>query len=159
MKRNSLIILFISLFIIILPACQEDEWADWKLKNDLYMEQLIKDHKGIDSTFYVTNSGLCYQVIYQGWEYNRKPNRSSYVKVNYTGKLIDGSTFDSGSEVTMYMPYLVEGWQEAVSKMNGGGIYKIYIPSTLGYDTISTMSDIPPHSTLIFDVDLIDSYN
>ncbi len=159
MKRNSLVILLISLFIIILPACQEDEWADWKLKNDLYMEKLTADKKGKDSTFHFTDSGLCYQVIYQGWEYNRKPNKNSYIKVSYTGKLIDGSTFDSGSEVYMYMSDLVKGWQEGVSKMNGGGIYRLYIPSKLGYDTISTMTKIPPHSTLIFDIDLIDSYN
>lgn len=159
MKRNSLIILFISLFIVILPACQEDEWADWKLKNDLYMEKLIADKKDKDSTYHFTSSGLCYKVIYQGWEYNRKPNRNSTVVVNYTGKLIDGSTFDSKSNVAFYMPDMLEGWQEAVTEMNDGGIYRIYIPSKLGYDTTSNMPKIPPHSTLIFDVDLIRSYN
>ena len=155
MKRNSLFILFISLFIIILPACQEDEWADWKLKNDLYMEQLIKDHKGIDSTFYMTNSGLCYQVIIPGWNYNRKPSKTDYVKVSYTGKLVDGSVFDSNSKVILDMTELVKGWQEGLTKMNGGAKYRFYIPSRLGYDTLSTRSAIPPHSTLIFDVDLI----
>ena len=158
MKRPAFLFLLTLLLTIILPACQENEWADWQLKNDQYMAQLKINNKN-DSTFHVTSTGLCYKVIYQGWPYNRKPNASSYIKVNYKGSLIDGSVFDSGTNAVFSLSGVVAGWKEGVTKMNGGGTYLLYIPAKLGYDTISTNKQIPPHSTLIFEVDLIDSYN
>lgn len=158
MKRTPIISFLILLFVIVLPACQENEWADWKLKNEMWLEQLKSNHKN-DSTFHVTNSGLCYKVIYQGWKYNRKPNSTSLVKVNYKGTLIDGSTFDSDTAAVLSLSSVVAGWREGITKMNGDGIYKLYIPSKLGYDTVSTNPSIPPYSTLIFEVELIDSSN
>lgn len=158
MKRPAFLFLLTFLLTIFLPACRENEWADWQLKNDQYMAQLKINNKN-DSTFHVTNSGLCYKVIYQGWSYNRKPNANSYIKVNYRGSLIDGSTFDSGTNAVFSLSSVVAGWKEGVTKMNGGGIYLLYVPAKLGYDTISTNKKIPPHSTLLFEVDLIDSYN
>ena len=158
MKRPAFYFILALLVSIILPACHENEWVDWQLKNDQYLAQLKIDNKN-DSTFHVTSTGLCYKVIYQGWPYNRKPNSGSYVEVNYTGSLIDGTVFDSGTETIVSMSYLVSGWQEGLAKMNGGGTYMLYIPAKLGYDTITTNTEIPPHSTLIFKVDLIDSYN
>jgi FKBP-type peptidyl-prolyl cis-trans isomerase len=98
-------------------------------------------------------------VIYQGWYLNRQPNRNSLVNVKYTGKLIDGSTFDSSTSAILSLSQVVEGWKEGITKMNGGGNYILYIPSALGYDTVTTNTKIPPHSTLIFDVELLDSQN
>jgi len=128
---------------------------DWKIMNDNW----YSIHKS-DSGFVITPSGLCYKVIHQG--YQRKPNINSIIIVNYKGTLIDGSVFDSiatGTTTQIQLSTSIKGWQEGIPKMNGGGSYIFYIPSNLGYDTISTNSQIPPHSVLRFDVNLVDSYN
>lgn len=154
MKQKSFITLIILLFILVLPACQESEWADWELKN----EQWLETNKN-KSDIITTESGLQYKVIHQGWHLNRRPNENSTVRVKYTGKLIDGSIFESSEEAILSLSGVIEGWREGITKMNDGGNYILYIPSSLGYDTISTNVKIPPHSTLIFDIDLMESQN
>jgi len=154
MKQTSIITLLILLFTLVLPACQENEWADWKLKNEQWLEA-NKNKPGVITT----ESGLQYKVVYQGWYLNRKPNANSDVRVKYTGKLIDGSTFESSNEAVFNLARVIEGWREGITKMNDGGNYILYIPSTLGYDTATTNVKIPPHSTLIFDIDLMESKN
>ncbi|HEY5592261.1 MAG TPA: FKBP-type peptidyl-prolyl cis-trans isomerase [Paludibacter sp.] len=152
MKRAALISLFFFLLIILYTSCKEDVYTDWKIQN----EQWYATHKS-DSGFVTTSSGLCYKVIHQG--YLRKPTANSIVYATYKGKLIDGSTFDSGTDAYLgKVSGLVPGFQEGIKKMNGGGSYIFYIPSALAYDTVSTNAAIPPHSNLIFEVDLILSY-
>ena len=155
MKRTSIVFLITFLFLLLMSACQENMYMDWKLMNDKWYSV----HKS-DSGFITTPSGLCYKVIHQG--YQRKPNINSIVIVNYKGSLIDGSVFDSiaiGTTIQMQLSTAIKGWQEGIPKMNGGGSYIFYIPSKLGYDTISTNSQIPPYSVLKFNVNLVDSYN
>ena len=157
MKRTSLISLLALLFVIILPACQENEWADWKLQN----EQWLETHKS-DPGFKTTSSGIAYKVIYFGWSYGGKPSGNSIVVVNYKGTLIDGSIFDSvpaGKNAQLRVSETIAGWREIVPTMFDDAIYKIYIPSKLGYDTASLNVKIPPHSVLIFDINLNDFYN
>jgi len=154
MKRTSIAFFITFLFLIIMSACKESEYMDWKIMNDNWYSK----HKS-DSGYITTPSGLCYKVIHQG--YNRRPNTSSYVIVNYKGSLIDGSVFDStatGSSSILLLSSTIKGWIEGIQKMNGGGSYKFYIPSNLGYDTTTTNAAIPPHSVLRFDVTLVDSY-
>jgi len=151
MKRTSIFFFITFLFLIIMSACQENVYIDWKIINDKWYAA----HKS-DSGFVTTPSGLCYQVIHQG--YQRKPTPASYIVANYKGYLVDGTEFDSG-QYSNYLSSAVKGWQEGISKMNEGGSYRFYIPSNLGYDTTSTNVKIPPHSVLIFDVELIRSYN
>jgi FKBP-type peptidyl-prolyl cis-trans isomerase len=155
MKRTSIVFFITFLFLILISACKENVYVDWKLLNDKWYET----HKN-DSGFITTPSGLCYQVIHQG--YQRRPNINSIVIVNYKGSLIDGSIFDSiatGQTTQLQLSSTIAGWKEGLPKMNAGGHYRFYIPSKLGYDTITTNTKIPPHSVLIFDVNLIDSYN
>lgn len=155
MKRTSIVFFITFLFLIIISACKENEYIDWKIMNDNWYAA----HKS-DSGFITTPSGLCYKVIHQG--YQRKPNINSYVIVNYKGSLIDGSVFDSiatGKSTVLLLSSLVSGWKEGLPKMQAGGRYIFYMPSKLGYDTISTDPKVPPHSVLIFDINLIDSYN
>jgi len=153
MKRISIGFFFTFLLLILFSACQEYKFMDWKLMND----QWYAKHKN-DSGFVTTSTGLSYKVIHQGWYLNRKPNINSYITVRYIGRLIDGSIFDSAT-TTLSLSGTIAGWKEGIPKMNNGGSYKFYIPSKLGYDTTSTNASIPPHSVLIFDVDLLDSYN
>ena len=161
MKLNSRIPFLILLLIISFSACKEDVHMDWKLKNEQWLEQLKIANKN-DSTFHVTNSGLCYKVIYEGWYKNTKPNINSLIKVNYKGSLIDGSVFDSvatGKTVNLYLSQSIAGWKEALPKMYDGANYILYIPYKLGYDTTSTNAIIPPYSTLIFNVTLNQTFN
>lgn len=153
MKRTALVTFTLFLLAIIYSSCQEDVYMDWKLQNDRW----YATHKS-DSGFVTTGSGLCYKVIHQG--YHRKPGANSEVIATYKGRLVDGSTFDSGTNAYLgTVSGLVPGFQEGLKKMNGGGSYIFYIPAKLGYDTATTYTKIPPHSVLIFEVDLIDSFN
>jgi len=149
MKRIALFsTILISLFV--LASCQEDQYADWKILNDSWLEK----HK-TDSAFVQTESGLCYKVIHQG--YLRHPTSSSKIEVKYSGKLIDGTVFDSDDDYTTYLSYMIEGWIEGIPKMQVGGRYIFYIPADLGYGSDGSGTTIPPHSVLIFDVELLGS--
>jgi peptidylprolyl isomerase len=128
-------------------------YIDWKLMNDKYYDKLIQTHKN-DTDFFITSSGLSYKLIHKG-ETMWKPNPNDWVRVNYTGKLIDGSVFGSGAPDTLYLPNTVAGWREILPKFATGTKLTLYVPSTLGYDTLSTNSLLPPHSVLIFDIELL----
>ncbi|MDR3653874.1 MAG: FKBP-type peptidyl-prolyl cis-trans isomerase [Paludibacter sp.] len=157
MKRTSIIFLITFLLLIIMSACKENEWIDWKLMNDKWYAA----HKN-DPGFITTKSGLCYKVIYAGWPYNRQPNANSVVVVSYKGSLIDGSVFDSvpkDSSISLYLSNTIPAWKEILPKMYSGSDYLLYVPSNLGYDNSTTNVLIPPHSVLIFDVKLVDSFN
>ena len=140
---------FLLLLVITFSACEEDKYIDWKLLNESWLEK----HKS-DSGFVQTESGLCYKVIHQGA--TRRPNSASNIVVKYTGTLVDGTEFDSSDEYSTNLSYMIDGWIEGVAKMNVGGRYIFYIPASLGYDADGS-GDIPPYSTLIFDVTLLDS--
>ncbi|MDP4238633.1 MAG: FKBP-type peptidyl-prolyl cis-trans isomerase [Bacteroidota bacterium] len=155
MKRTSIVFFITFLFLIIMSACKQNEYMDWKLMNDKW----YSIHKS-DPGFITTPSGLCYKVIHQG--YQRNPNINSWVEVNYKGTLIDGSVFDSvatGTSVGIWLSSSIKGWQEGLPKMNNGGHYIFYIPYKLGYDSATDNASIPAYSVLKFDVHLIDSQN
>ena len=155
MKQTSIVFFITFIFLIIMSACQENMYMDWKLRNDSWYSA----HKS-DPGFVTTPSGLCYKVIHQGVQ--RFPNVNSVVLVSYKGTLIDGSVFDStatGATTQISLSSAIQGWKEGITKMQNGGNYIFYIPSKLGYDTTSTNAAIPPHSVLKFNVHLIDSYN
>ncbi|MBV5280915.1 MAG: FKBP-type peptidyl-prolyl cis-trans isomerase [Paludibacter sp.] len=153
MKQNSRIAIVILMLIISFSACKEDNYVDWKVKNELWLAK-NKTQPGVVTTA----SGLQYKIIDEGWSYNRKPSKSSWVVANYSGKLINDSTFDSG-EYNYYLSSAVAGWQEALPKIHDGGSILLYIPSNLGYGTDGSGTSIPPHSTLIFKIDLESSSN
>jgi len=150
MKRTSIVFFITFLFLIIMSACKENVYMDWKLQNDKW----LAIHKS-DSGFVTTPSGLCYKVLNQGNQ--RHPNSGSSILVSYKGTLVDGSTFDQASNVGMVLSQAIPGWKEGIPKMQNGGNYIFYIPSKLGYDTASNNVKIPPHSVLIFNVTLIES--
>lgn len=105
-----------------------------------------------------TASGLQYEVVKAGK--GPKPAATDRVRVHYRGTLVDGSEFDSsfkrGEPIEFSLNGVIPGWTEGVQLMPVGSTYKLYIPSELGYGAQSMGPQLPAHSTLIFDVELLD---
>lgn len=127
------------------------------LKNDPYVivntEYLTKTSK--TSGFKKIN-GIYYKVLKKG--NGNIPKESSLVKVNYEGKLINGTIFDSSYEreqpVILRVNQVIKGLNEALTHMPEGSCWEVVIPSELGYND-SEAGQIKPYSTLIFKIDLL----
>lgn len=104
-----------------------------------------------------TASGLQYVVEKEGT--GAQPTAEDEVTVHYTGRLLDGTVFDSsvnrGEPATFPLNRVIPGWTEGVQLMKEGAKYTFFIPSDLAYGPQGIPGAIPPHSTLIFDVELI----
>jgi len=105
----------------------------------------------------VTPSGLQYRVLKAGT--GKKPTSAkATVKVHYTGKLIDGTTFDSsvgGSPIEFPLNRVISGWTEGLQLMHEGEKGELVIPQELGYGAHGSPGAIPPYQTLIFEVELL----
>lgn len=110
-----------------------------------------------DSTYTVTPTGLKYMVIEEGT--GVKPGPTDQVTVHYTGRLLDGTIFDSsvqrGEPATFGLNQVIPGWTEGLQYMKEGATYVFYIPSDLAYGSRGAGRDIPPFSDLIFEVKLL----
>ena len=102
-------------------------------------------------------SGLQYEVITEG--NGKKPSATDKVKCHYEGTLIDGTLFDSsikrGQPAVFGVNQVIRGWVEALQLMSEGSKWRLFIPSELGYGAQQAGEMITPHSTLIFEVELI----
>ncbi len=105
----------------------------------------------------VTASGLQYKVVTAGS--GKVPALDASVTVHYTGKLADGTVFDSsverGEPATFKVNEIIPGWTEALQLMHEGDKWILYIPSELAYGEQGAGEQIPPHSALVFEVELI----
>lgn len=105
----------------------------------------------------VTESGLQYEVLESGK--GDSPKASDNVEVHYTGKLIDGTVFDSSVErgvpASFGVTQVIPGWVEALQLMHEGDKWRLYIPSDLAYGPNGAGGVIGPNMTLIFDVELL----
>jgi len=104
-----------------------------------------------------TASGLQYEILAEGA--GDSPKATDEVTVHYTGKLIDGTVFDSsverGEPATFGVTQVIPGWVEALQLMKPGAKWRLYIPSRLAYGPNGAGGVIGPNQTLIFDVELI----
>jgi len=102
-------------------------------------------------------SGLQYKVLTEGT--GKMPKADDTVTVNYKGTLIDGTEFDSsykrGQPATFQVNGVIKGWTEALQLMKEGAKWQLFIPPELGYGERGAGPQIPPNSTLIFEVELI----
>ena len=105
-----------------------------------------------------TASGLQYMVLSEG--NGKSPKATDQVKCHYEGMLIDGSLFDSslqrGTPATFPLNGVIAGWTEGLQLMKEGSKFRFFIPYELGYGARGAGASIPPYSTLIFDVELIE---
>ncbi len=113
----------------------------------------LKDNKNVVES----PTGLRYEIVSPGQ--GPYPKASDTVKVNYTGTLIDGTEFDSsaktGQPAEFALSGVIAGWTEGIQKINKGGKIRLYVPPALAYGD-EGRTGIPPGSTLIFDVELLD---
>ncbi|GKV91436.1 MULTISPECIES: FKBP-type peptidyl-prolyl cis-trans isomerase [Pectobacterium] len=110
--------------------------------------------EGVNST----ESGLQFRVLTQGE--GSIPARQDRVRVHYTGRLIDGSVFDSsvqrGQPAEFPVSGVIPGWIEALTLMPVGSKWELYIPHNLAYGERGAGASIPPFSALIFEVELLE---
>lgn len=104
-----------------------------------------------------TKSGLQYQILKEGT--GKKPKATSRVKVNYEGRLLDGTVFDSSiarnHPVEFQLSQVIAGWTEGLQTMKEGGKTRFFIPANLAYGEVGAGDTIGPNSTLIFDIELL----
>lgn len=103
------------------------------------------------------DKGILYKVIKQGNQKSAMPGRGSVVTAHYTGKTINGKTFDSsrgGTAPAFRLRDLIPGWIIALQKMHVGDRWEIYIPAEQAYGRYN-QPGIPGGSTLIFNIELL----
>ncbi|CQR22635.1 peptidyl-prolyl cis-trans isomerase [Yersinia enterocolitica] len=105
-----------------------------------------------------TESGLQFSVLQAGD--GPIPSRQDRVRVHYTGRLVDGTVFDSsverGQPAEFPVSGVIPGWIEALSMMPVGSKWKLYIPHNLAYGERGAGATIPPFSALMFEVELLE---
>ena len=125
---------------------------DYKKVNRDFLEE-----NRLEYDIYESPSGLQYRIIRSG--NGKKPNYNDYVTVHYSGKLIDGSEFDSsytrGEPSTFPLDKVIEGFSEGLQLMQEGAKYQLFIPAELAYGEQGAPPFIYPNSTVIFEVELI----
>lgn len=125
---------------------------DYILKNRNWLSEKVAE-PGVKAL----DKGILYKVIKRGNQNSARPNRSSVVTVHYTGRTINGKTFDSsrgGTPVAMRLRDLIQGWIIALQQMHVGDRWEIYLPAEMGYGRLS-QPGIPGGSALIFDIELL----
>ncbi len=119
-------------------------------------QQFLKENAKLEGVK-TTSSGLQYKVLREGS--GKQPAATDTVEVNYEGKLINGTVFDSsykrGESISFPLNQVIPGWTEGVQLMKEGAKYQFYIPSNLAYGSRGAGGAIGPDETLIFDVELI----
>ena len=149
--------------LLPLSGCKENKWMDWKVQNEIWLEQNLKN----DPNVKVTASGLQYKIIADPTPNDARPNSTSTVVCDYTVKLINGYQVDGG-KASLTLSQCIPGFREGCHLIHNNGDIKLYIPCYLGYDyekyqsneagdaegygTEGTTSYIPPYSTLIYDI-------
>lgn len=145
-----------------------DYFAEMEKKQQAEAAKLGEANKAAGEAFLAENgkraevkttpTGLQYEVLAEGD--GPQPEATDQVEVHYTGKLIDGTVFDSsvdrGIPATFGVTQVIPGWVEALQLMKAGSKWRLFIPSNLAYGPNGAPgSPIGPNSTLIFDVELL----
>ncbi|QJC38244.1 FKBP-type peptidyl-prolyl cis-trans isomerase [Enterobacteriaceae endosymbiont of Donacia marginata] len=137
------------------PDEAQDEANMSKMQGKKYIKDFLKK-KNVKQT----KSGLVYKIHKMG--YGKKiTNNNQIIVIKYTGKLIDGTEFDNtmpNKPLFISLKQVIAGWKEGLKYIKKGGKITLVVPPKLGYGSEIT-SGIPPNSTLIFEIELIDIMN
>ena len=137
-----------------LIAGVQDAFADKSKLSDQEIEQTLQ---AFEAGVKTSSTGLVYQVVEAGK--GEAPKDSDTVVVNYKGTLIDGKEFDNsytrGEPLSFRLDGVIPGWTEGLKNIKKGGKIKLVIPPELAYGKAG-VPGIPPNSTLVFDVELLD---
>lgn len=135
-----------------MQACMEKKTTLLKGEGEAFLAA-NKTKEGVVTTA----SGLQYKVVAAGK--GKTPLASDQVTVHYTGKLLDGTVFDSsverGQPASFGVGQVIPGWTEALQLMHEGDKWLLYIPYALAYGERGAGGQIPPYATLVFEVELI----
>ena len=122
----------------------------YKEENEAFLR--MKEQEGMQPLA----AGVLYEVMQRGD--GAFPSLGSIVSVSYKGMLINGKVFDDntaqGYPDAFRLNDLIDGWKIALTRMQVGDKWRIYVPTSLGYGAISTPG-IPKYSTLIFEIELV----
>lgn len=146
-------LLLFSVIILGLSSCKKEaafDAAAQAVKDEAAIQAYLSANPGITATR--DPSGLYYQVITEGP--GNHPSSASNVTVNYTGKFLSGTVFESGTVSATSLGSLIKGWQIGVPYARVGGRVLLIIPSGLAYGNNASGS-IPKNSVLIFTIDLL----
>jgi FKBP-type peptidyl-prolyl cis-trans isomerase len=136
----------------LLQDRRKEQLSESKVKGEAYLVANSK-RKGVKQL----KGGIQYKVIDQGD--GKSPELTDTVKVHYTGKLIDGTMFDSsvkrGEPAVFRVGQVIKGWQMALQKMKVGDKWMLYIPSDLAYGEQGSPGAIGPNEVLVFEVELL----
>lgn len=186
MRNPIFSILGVILMLLATAGCSNKENLDWQTANKVWLEQNAKKYES-NPNFYITSSGLQYLVLNEGLPTERHPNSTGYVTIHYAGLLVDGHMFDTTNKTAVdfsskdlvenvirmtlentsssqiQMSNLIKGMQEGLLKMRAPGQAIFFIPQNLAYGkegsgTPGYSAYIPPYSTLIFKVELLQCY-
>ena len=131
--------------------------ADYPVPSTLIQEGIVTNTASVDTI--TTASGLQYRIITEG-SGTENPSPSSIVTVHYSGKLTDGTEFDSSYKRNQPASFpvngVIQGWTEALQLMHVGDKWELTIPSDLAYGRQGAGNAIPPDATLIFEVELLE---
>lgn len=136
-----------------MQAAKAEQFAEVIAQGEAYLAENAKRDEVT-----VTESGLQYEVLEQGD--GEIPTLTSTVRTHYHGTLLDGSVFDSsyerGQPAEFPVNGVIKGWTEALQFMQVGTKLKLHVPAELAYGEQGAGGAIGPHSTLVFDVELLD---
>lgn len=129
-----------------------------KGKKALEEGRVFLENNGKRAEVTTTKSGLQYEVLKEG--NGKHPKATDKVRCHYEGTLINGTVFDSSyqrNEPAVFgLNQVITGWTEGVQLMGEGAKFRFYIPYLLAYGEAGAGASIPPYSTLIFDVELLE---
>lgn len=151
--KTCILLLSTLLLVLSFSGCS----TDYKAQDEAAIQQYIKDH---NLTAIAAQDGLYYTIDVVGTG-EQPTGIYSSVTVHYTGRLLDGTVFDSSVGKTPYtndLTAVIKGWQYGIPYFKAGGKGKLLIPSHLAYGA-SGSGPIGPHEPIMFDIELLSVRN
>ncbi|GAB4430129.1 MAG: macrophage infectivity potentiator Mip [Bacteroidia bacterium] len=142
-----------------LQVIENQRIAEQAISNKIIGEKFLESNREREGVV-VLPSGMQYKVLETGT--GASPRADNWVRVHYTGRFIDGSQFidtrntPPGTALEVKVDSVIAGWTQALLMMKPGDRWELYIPAELAYGEAGRGTSVPPNSTLIFDVELLE---